>query len=298
MKGMLQRLAGEDITIEIQLDENLGRVKMDPIQVDQILINLAANARDAMPHGGAIAVRTFNWHLSRPSMNQTGLEPGRYVCLSFSDNGRGMTQETQSHIFEPFYTTKQTGNGLGLSTVYGIVQQSGGQILVRSAPGEGASFTLYLPRTTEGELGEGTSRETGPAPATGSILLVEDEASLRGIVAGYLTEHGHLVYEAADAQEAATISSHHAIDLLLTDIVMPGASGPALAASLAEVHSQMKVIFMSGYAEHAALQQALVQPNTFFVQKPFRLSDLRARIREALADSGRKDALRKDPPAV
>jgi two-component system, cell cycle sensor histidine kinase and response regulator CckA len=296
MKSMLQRLAGEDITIEIQLDENLDQVKMDPIQVDQILINLAANARDAMPHGGAIAVRTFNWHLSRPSMNQTGLKAGRYVCLAFSDNGRGMSQETQSHIFEPFFTTKETGNGLGLSTVYGIVHQSGGQILVRSAPGEGASFTLYLPRTAEDVLREGTNRETAPAPGTGSILLVEDEASLRGIVAGYLIEQGYLVYEAADAQEASAISSHHAIDLLLTDIVMPGASGPVLASSLAEIHSQMKVIFMSGYADHEALQQALLQPKTFFLQKPFRLSDLLARIREALANDGAKEIPRIDLP--
>ena len=290
MKSMLQRLVGEDITIEVQLDESLDGVKMDPIQVDQILINLAANARDAMPQGGAIAIRTFNWHLSRPSMNQTGLQAGRYVCLSFSDNGWGMSQETQSHIFEPFYTTKKIGNGLGLSTVYGIVQQTGGQILVRSAPGEGASFTLYLPRTTQDVLRESTAREAAPPPDTGSILLVEDEASLRAIIAGYLVEHGYLVHEAADAQEAAAISSRRGIDLLLTDIVLPGASGPALASALAEVHSQMKIIFMSGYADHAALQRALLQPNTFFLQKPFRLSDLRAKIRQALDEADAKKA--------
>jgi signal transduction histidine kinase/CheY-like chemotaxis protein len=284
MKSMLQRLAGEDITLAIQLDENLDRVKMDPLQVDQILINLAANARDAMPHGGAITIRTFNWQLTQPSLHQAGLKSGHYVCLSFSDNGWGMNQETQNHIFEPFYTTKTTGNGLGLSTVYGIVQQVGGQILVSSAPGEGASFTLYLPRTTEDVLAEGTIRKLERTPGTGNILLVEDEASLRAIVAGFVREHGYSVYEAGDAQEAASISSRYAIDLLLTDIVMPGASGPVLASALAQAHPRIKVIFMSGYADHAALQQALLHPKAFFVQKPFRLSDLLTKVRQALAD--------------
>ncbi len=283
MQGMLQRLAGEDVAIEIKLDKDLDRVKLDPIQVDQILINLTANSRDAMPRGGAIAIRTFNWRLSEPHRNQTGLEAGHYVCLSFSDNGVGMSQEIQSHIFEPFYTTKKTGHGLGLSTVYGIVQQSGGQVLVRSAPGEGTSFTLYLPRTTEDAPLESAAVENKTAPGRGNILLVEDEASLRAIVAGSIREHGYTVYEAADAQEAALVSSRHSIDLLLTDIVMPGASGPALASTLTEAYAQMKVIFMSGYADHAALEQAFLHPNTFFVQKPFRLSDLMGKIREALA---------------
>lgn len=288
MQSMLQRLAGEDIVLEIQLDQNLGNVKMDPIQVDQVLINLAANARDAMPNGGAIAIRTFNWQLSQPHLNQTGLKAGHYACLSFSDSGWGMSQETQSHIFEPFFTTKKAGkgNGLGLSTVYGIVQQSGGQILVRSAPGEGTSFTLYLPRTTEDVPPETMRREPGSLAGTGNVLLVEDEASLRSILAGYMREHGYAVYEAADAQEAATVSRDHRIDLLLTDIVMPGASGPVLASSLAEAHAQMRVIFMSGYADHAALQQAMLQPNTLFLQKPFRLTDLLMKIRQALAGAG------------
>lgn len=284
MQGMLQRLAGEDVAVEIQLDENLDHVRMDPIQVDQILINLTANARDAMPRGGAIAIRTFNWQLSEAHKNQTGLKAGRYVCLSFSDNGVGMSQEVQSHIFEPFYTTKKTGHGLGLSTVYGIVRQSSGQILVRSAPGEGTSFTLYLPRTTENVAQEAAAREAEAAPASGNILLVEDEVSLRAIVAGYMREHGYEVFEAADGREAGEISSRHRIDLLLTDIVMPGASGPALASALAECQAQMKVIFMSGYADHAALEQALLQPNTLFLQKPFRLRDLMSKVREALAD--------------
>ncbi|HKD44161.1 MAG TPA: PAS domain S-box protein [Candidatus Angelobacter sp.] len=282
VQSILQRLAGEDIAVEVRLDESLGLVKMDPIQVDQILINLTANARDAMPGGGSIAIRSFNWQLSEPHRNQAGLKPGHYVCLSYSDNGLGMSQEIQSHIFEPFYTTKTSGHGLGLATVYGIVQQSGGQILVRSAPGEGTAFTLYLPVTTEALEETDADSRARPASDKESILLVEDEPSLRAIVAGYMRECGYAVHEAANAQEARAISSHGPIDLLLTDIVMPGASGPALASALAGAHAQMKVIFMSGYADHAALEQALTRPNTLFVQKPFRLSDLMAKIRQAL----------------
>jgi signal transduction histidine kinase/CheY-like chemotaxis protein len=283
VQSILQRLAGEDIAVEVKLDESLGLVKMDPIQVDQILINLTANARDAMPGGGSIAIRSFNWQLSEPHRSQAGLKPGHYVCLSYSDNGLGMSQEIQSHIFEPFYTTKTSGHGLGLATVYGIVQQSGGQILVRSAPGEGTAFTLYLPETTEALEETVADSRARPASDKESILLVEDEPSLRAIVAGYMRECGYAVQEAANAQEARAISSHGPIDLLLTDIVMPGASGPALASALAGDHAQMKVIFMSGYADHAALEQALTRPNTLFVQKPFRLSDLMAKIRQALA---------------
>jgi two-component system cell cycle sensor histidine kinase/response regulator CckA len=297
MQAMLQRLAGDDINLEIELDENLGNVKIDPIQVDQILINLTANARDAMPHGGAIAIRTFNWRLSQPNMNQTGLSPGHYACLSFSDSGLGMSQETLSHIFEPFFTTKAgKGNGLGLSTVYGIVQQSGGQILVRSAPGEGTSFTLYMPRTTEDVQLEAPGQETTSLSGLGNILLVEDEASLRSILAGYMREHGYVVYEAADALEARKACHGHRIDLLVTDIAMPGTSGPALASALAEIQSQMSVIFMSGYADHAALQEAMLHRNTLFLQKPFRFSDLLAKIRQAFALDEAKKIPGEDRP--
>jgi PAS domain S-box-containing protein len=285
MEPALQRLVGEGIVLEIRLTEDLEPVNIDPVQFDQVLINLATNARDAMPGGGAIALRTFNWSLSQPNRNQTGLKPGRYVCLLFSDTGMGMSQETQSHMFEPFYTTKPgRANGLGLSTVYGIVRQSGGQILVRSAPGEGASFTLYLPRTTEAlppEEGDGPEAGTGSGERT--ILLVEDESSLRAIVGGHLREQGYTVYEAANAQEALAISSSRQIQLVVTDIVMPGASGPALASALAATDAQMKVIFISGYADHDALQRALLQPNTIFLQKPFRLRDLMAKIQQAFA---------------
>jgi PAS domain S-box-containing protein len=282
MQSMMKRLAGEDIQLKIRLERDPWKVKMDPIQADQILINLTANARDAMPHGGVIHIRTLNRLLPHAD-DTTNLKPGHYVCLSFSDSGRGMDAETLSRIFEPFFTTKEPGNGtgLGLSTVYGIVQQSGGEISVRSQPGRGASFTLYFPRSSEESASVDHESTASLHRGSGSILLVEDEPSLRSVVAGYLREHGYLVHEAEDAVQALRVSQNHHIDLLLTDIVMPGTSGPALAASLAPSSALRRVIFMSGYAEHAALQEAIQQPNALFLQKPFRLKTLLAKIHEA-----------------
>ena len=284
MQGMLKRLAGEDIALWVELESDLRPVKMDPVQVDQILINLTANARDAMPHGGVIGIRTFNSDVAPATVTHADAT-GAYVGLSFSDNGRGMESETLSHIFEPFFTTKEPGKGtgLGLSTVYGIVQQGGGDITVESTPGQGTSFTLYLPRTMEEPSGEDTAPQTGAVPGVGAVLLVEDEPSLRAIVGGYIREHGYQVHEAAGAHEALSVAAMHHIDLLLTDIVMPGTSGPALALSLAAIHPQVRVVFMSGYADHAALEEALRQPNTLFLQKPFRLTALAAKMHEALA---------------
>jgi len=284
-EAMLRRLVGEDIVVKTQLQENLWKVKMDPIQADQILINLAANARDAMPNGGSITIATGNHQLPQET-EPTSLKPGHYVGLSFSDNGQGMDAETLSRIFEPFFTTKEAGNrsGLGLSTVYGIVHQCAGDISVRSTPGLGSCFTLYLPRITEDVSACEIEADTSLLQGSGNILLVEDEASLRMVVAGYLRERGYVVYEAGDAQEAFKVSENARVDLLLTDIVMPGTSGPELAVSLAPGHDAMRVIFMSGYAEHAALQQAILQPNALFIQKPFRLRTLLARIHEALRE--------------
>jgi nitrogen-specific signal transduction histidine kinase/CheY-like chemotaxis protein len=289
MQGVLKRLAGEDISLWVELQSDLRPVKLDPSQVDQILINLSTNARDAMIHGGVIGIRTFNSDVAPPTVAPADACAG-YVGLSFSDNGRGMDSETLSHIFEPFFTTKEPGKGtgLGLSTVYGIVQQGGGDITVESTPGQGTSFTLYLPRTMEEPAREDSAPPTSVVAGTGAVLLVEDELSLRAIVAAYIREHGYQVLEAADAQEALKIAALHNIDLLLTDIVMPGTSGPALALSLAAIHPHVHVIFMSGYADHAALEEALRQPNTLFLQKPFRLTALAAKMHEALADRREK----------
>ncbi len=284
MHGIIKRLVGEDIALQTNLQESLWSVKIDPIQVDQILINLAANARDAMPRGGTVSLQTFNWRVPQPALDPSGLRAGEYVCLVFSDNGSGMDQEVLSHIFEPFFTTKETGEGtgLGLSSVYGIVQQSGGEISVRSAPGEGATFTVYLPRSGEPALPEEGAAEPAALPGAGTILLVEDEPSLRSLVAGYLREHGYVVHEAGDAQRALALARGEPLDLLLTDIVMPGMSGPQLAATLAECRPDLRVIFMSGYAEHASLREAVLQEGTLFLQKPFRLISVLSKVHEAL----------------
>jgi CheY-like chemotaxis protein len=287
MYAMMQRLAGEDIAIRMQLADDLWNVKMDPAQVNQILLSLIADTRDAMPHGGVVALRTFNRELLGPATS-SGLPPGPYVCLSFSDSGSGMDLQTLSHIFEPFFTSRELGrgSGLGLATVYGIVQQCGGDISAHSIPGKGTDFTLYLPRTTEIPPVEHTVGYDRPAGGSGNILLVEDEASLRGMLAECIREYGYSVYEAADAESAIEVARNQALDLLVTDIVMPGASGNHLAAALAKSHPQMSVIFMSGYTEHASLTEALLRPNTIFLQKPFRFKQLLVKIREVLGDSG------------
>ncbi|MBZ5523554.1 MAG: PAS domain S-box protein [Acidobacteriia bacterium] len=278
VQGMLARLVGEDIAIELHLDSNLWRVKMDPAQVDQILINLTANARDAMPHGGKIRIETRNCDLASE----------RHVSLSFSDNGSGMDTETLSHVFEPFFTTKETGKGtgLGLSTVYGIMQQSNGQISVTSELERGTTFTLDFPLSTEEVPVLPTVPQRRKLKGSEKILLVEDEAGVRHLLAEFMRKHGYLVHEAADAHGALKISESGSIDLLITDIVMPGANGCDLALSLARAHPQMHIIFMSGYTQHAALQEVLGQPGTSFIQKPFSLEDLLLKMRENL-DQGR-----------
>lgn len=288
LQVILQRLAGKNIALNMHLQEDLWNVKMDPIQIDQILLNLAANARDAMPHGGAITLETSNRTVNGSGGAPAGLGPGQYVCLSFSDSGEGIEAETLGHIFEPFFTTKEPGQGagLGLSTVYGIVQQNGGQISVSTVPGQGTVFTLHFPRSTEeAQATEGAAATIGAEQdlcGSESILLVEDEPSLRAILAEHIGEHGYSLHEAANAREAEELAAVRKIDLLITDLVMPGSGGGKLARALAACHPGLRVIFISGYAKHAALEEALRQPNTFFMQKPFRLRDLLVTIRHAL----------------
>jgi len=282
VQSMLARLVGEDITIELQLDSNLWNVKMDPAQVDQILINLTANARDAMPHGGRISIQTENREEGMVPARQPDLTSGQHVRLSFSDNGSGMDSGTLTHIFEPFFTTKQMGKGtgLGLATVYGIVRQSGGQINVTSEPGRGTTFTLDFPRSTEEMPAFPSAPQGRKLQGSEKILLVEDEAGVRRMLAEFMRKHGYLVHEAANASEALKIAASQPIDLLITDIVMPGANGCDLALSLTKTHPRMHIIFMSGYIQHAALQDALLQPGTSFIQKPFSLEDIVLKMRE------------------
>ncbi|HWZ41988.1 MAG TPA: PAS domain S-box protein [Candidatus Saccharimonadales bacterium] len=284
VKSMLGRLVGEDVAIELQLDSHLWNIKIDPAHVDQILINLAANARDALPHGGTICIRTQNCDPDKSSTVQEGGVLGEHIRLSFSDDGSGMDPETLSRSFEPFFTTKQPGNGtgLGLAIVYGIVKQNGGQVSVISEPDGGTVFTLDFPRSSEKLLITPSAPPARRLQGSENILLVEDEAGVRHMLAEFVRKHGYHVQEAASAEEAQEISHRQPIDLLITDIVMPGANGCDLGVSLTKSHPKICIIFISGYVQHAALQDALLQPGTSFIQKPFSLEELLVKMRDIL----------------
>jgi two-component system, cell cycle sensor histidine kinase and response regulator CckA len=285
MNEMLQRLMGEDVTLTVSLASELWNVRMNPSQADQILINFAANARDAMPAGGDISIKTWNQTLDGTAALAEGLHAGEYVCLSVCDSGVGMDPETLQHIFEPFFTTKEMGTGMGLATVYGIVQQCSGQVSARSSAEKGTEFVVYLPRTVE-NAGVDPAMETMPSPAgLQTILIVEDEPSLRALLADYVRERGYRVLEADSATEAIAVVCNEKLNLLVTDIVMPGGSGQDLASTMSLSHPGLGIIFMSGYADNVALQEAASQPGVFFVPKPFTLKHMLEKIREALASS-------------
>ncbi len=284
MQAELQRIAGENVKLEMRLQEGLWNVKMDIVQADQILSNLTANAGEAMPQGGTIVLATRNLELTEPSPDYPGVLPGQYVCLTVTDSGKGMDEETLRHVFEPFFTTKQMGRGvgLGLATVYGIVKQSQGHISVQSTLGSSTSFTLCLPRSEE-PLATNIVAEFKDLNGVGfSILVVEDELSLRTMIASYLRSLGYTVLEASGPAEAMSLSQANAVDLLLTDMVMPGGGGENVASGLRAQHKDLKVIFMSGYAGHAAVDQALNQPDAIFMNKPFRFKDLAVKINDLL----------------
>jgi two-component system cell cycle sensor histidine kinase/response regulator CckA len=286
---LLRGLVGETVEVVVTPGTGLGRVRVDPSQIDQVLLNLAANARDAMPHGGRLTIETSNADLSEAECRvHAGGQPGRFVRLRVSDTGMGMDDATRSRVFEPFFTTKDVGQGtgLGLATVYGIVKQSGGHVWVESAPGEGASFAIYLPRVQdEIETGEATS----PAPVVrrpATILLVEDEPSLREIAKELLETSGYTVIAAANGKEALALAEHHAagpIHLLLTDVMMPGLSGPELARRARERWPDVDVLYMSGYSHEAVEKQGLLEPGTRLLAKPFSLNTLVRSVEEALA---------------
>jgi PAS domain S-box-containing protein len=286
MEAMLRRLIGEDIAIETHLESNLLPVQADPGQISQILMNLTANARDAMPGGGKIVISTANWFVEKDRFHtQLGFTPGRYVRLSFTDTGEGMDSETCKHIFEPFFTTKEVGKGtgLGLSTVYGIVKQAGGQVSVYSEPGCGTTLAIYLPCSP---IDSEHQEPAAPLLKKGSetVLLVEDEPALRKLAQSMLQGSGYAVIAASTPEEAIEYARSYPdqIHLLLTDIVMPGMNGQVLSSEVNWHRPDIRNIFMSGYTEHATLQRILSEPGAAFLQKPFTPAQLLEKVREIL----------------
>jgi nitrogen-specific signal transduction histidine kinase/CheY-like chemotaxis protein len=292
MDEMLRRLIGEDIELHTQLAPDLGRTKADPGQIEQVLMNLVVNARDAMPRGGRLTLETANAEMDETYIrDHLGARPGRYVMLAVCDNGLGMDPETQKHIFEPFFTTKEKGKGtgLGLATVYGIVKQSEGYIWVESAPGEGTTVKVYLPWVEAEPAAEELRRPAVPEElprATETVLLVEDEDMVRRMTREVLEGAGYRVLEASSGFEALRVSAGHngSLDLLLTDVVMPGMSGRELSERLAPVRPAMKVLYMSGHTDDAIFHHGVTQAGTGFLQKPFTPDALERRVRELLGN--------------
>jgi len=289
LDSMLRRIIGEDIELTTVLAEDLGRTKTDPRQIEQVILNLAVNARDAMPKGGKLTIETGNVELDGGyARTHVGVTPGRYVMFSMSDTGCGISPEVKEHIFEPFFTTKEIGKGtgLGLSTVYGIVKQSGGNIWAYSEPGMGATFKIYLPRVDEPleEIREKVLNEEIPW-GDETILAVEDEEKVRKLAAQILKGQGYTVLEASDGEEAIRVAEKHAgneIHLLLTDVVMPGISGHELANHLVSLFPKMKVLFMSGYADNAIVHHGVLEVGVNYIQKPFTVDALARKVREVL----------------
>jgi PAS domain S-box-containing protein len=294
MERLLCPLIGENIELHTQLAPDLGRTRADAGQIEQVIMNLVVNSKDAMPNGGKITIESANAKLNHEDLRReyTYIQPGLYVALSVTDTGEGMDKETQMRIFEPFFTTKEKGKGtgLGLSTVYGIIKQSGGYVLVESEPRHGTTFRIYLPRVEDALEPLGPMRIT-PSQRGGSetMLLVEDEESVRQLVRETLESKGYKVLEADDGEAALQIVSSYSgkIDMLITDVVMPGMSGRELSARLCELYPQTKVLYLSGYTEDAIVHEGVLDSGTAFLQKPFTLQTLSRKVREVLGSEPR-----------
>jgi two-component system cell cycle sensor histidine kinase/response regulator CckA len=286
LEKMLLRLIGEDINLSSALDPALGNIKADPGQIEQVIMNLVVNARDAMPDGGRLTIETANVDLDEEyARRHHPVSPGPYVVLTVSDTGCGMDAETQSHIFEPFFTTKELGKGtgLGLATVYGVVRQSDGHIWVYSEPGHGTTFKIYFPRTDKAaQLEKPNDGSAESLRGAEIILLVEDQEALRELARDLLVDSGYTVLEAAHPDAAMEISRQHngPIDLLITDVVMPGMNGRALAEKLAQTRPEMRVVYMSGYTGFS--HRDLLDSEAIVIAKPFTRDTLLRKLRELL----------------
>ncbi len=289
IENMLVRLLGENIRVRVHAAPDLGNCRADPGQLEQVIMNLAVNARDAMPKGGKLTIETANVDLDADyAENHVAVTPGPYVMLSVTDSGMGMGTETMEHIFEPFFTTKEKGKGtgLGLATVYGIVKQSGGSIWVYSEPGRGTTFKLYFPRVDAPSTVETRRRkDSAMVQGSGTVLLVEDEPAVRKIAERILQRAGYRVLSASSAEEAIELHLGNLDDihLLLTDVVMTGMTGRELASRLSDRNPNLKVLFMSGYTDNAIVHNGFLDPGTQFIGKPFTAADLTRRVHELLA---------------
>jgi PAS domain S-box-containing protein len=291
---MLRRLIGEDIVLETALAADLSEVNADRGQIEQVLMNLAVNARDAMPDGGRLTLQTADVDLSDDYVaGHLGVAPGPYVMLAVSDSGCGMDASVRERMFEPFFTTKEAGKGtgLGLSTVYGIVKQSGGDVWVYSEPGEGTTFKIYLPRLAAGAAPARVSFDVRAAPANGheTVLLVEDDERLRTLAARVLGERGYTVLPASNGADALAVAEGHpgVIDLVVSDVVMPGMTGRILAERLTTLRPSVKALFMSGYTDDDVMRRGILDRSTAFLQKPFTPDQLAQKVREVLEASSR-----------
>jgi CheY-like chemotaxis protein len=285
---LLRPLVGEDVELRLRLDPELGLVEADPVQMQQVLLNLAANARDAMPGGGALTIETANLDVASPTrVGAATIPPGSWVTLTVTDTGGGMDPELQERAFEPFFTTKDLGRGtgLGLSSVHGIVEQSGGLLSLESRVGEGSSFCIYLPRLADGREGAAPS-PARPAVAArpGTLLLAEDDAALRRLLRRTLAAQRHTVLEAADGVEALELARRHGgrLDAVITDVVMPRAGGRELAEEIVKLHPEASVVFMTGYTDDAVLLRGVRAHEVRLLRKPFPLAALSSALAEVL----------------
>jgi len=299
MAELLPPVLGEDIRLVMDLDPQLGRVKTDAAQMEQVIMNLVFNARDAMPAGGNLTITTANTHLDEAwARRYPGVRPGPHVVLAVRDTGHGMDEHIQASMFDPFFTTKDRskGTGLGLSIVYGTVNQSGGSITVSSKPGEGTTIQIYLPRVEEViktvELAE---ELPGPSHGDETILVVEDDNAVRRMTREFLTINGYTVKEASNGAEAIEFLENHPepIDLVLTDVLMPGMKGRELGERLAELRLGIKILYMSAHTEDTVMDYEMLPPGTAFIEKPFSPEELASKVRKVLVAN--KDGLGSEP---